>query len=266
MRIHIDPEAGRERLKRPVVVSFSCHAGFLAVSMLWSFVFDEPVFQFGDVMGSKGGAVAVSVVDGIPIPGRRSRPNPVANPTRHDVPKPQEKPKPTAPKPAPEDDPEALPIESPKRATASKRQEPVQAQRSAPKKTDNQLASSTGAAASSPIFSGAQKGSGGVGFGSGTPFGQGYAWYADAIQRKLGDEWRKTLGQAAGISAKPVVITFRIHRNGRIDMPRVAQTSGNRSVDSSALRAVINANPFPRLPVGLRKSSVTVEMHFQLGS
>ena len=88
--------------------------------MLWTFVFEESVFVFGDPMGSKGGAVAVSVVEGVPIPGRRTRPNPVANPTTHDVPKPREKPKPTAPEPAPDDDPDAVPVESRTRKTAPK--------------------------------------------------------------------------------------------------------------------------------------------------
>ena len=55
-----------------------------------------------------------------------------------------------------------------------------------------------------------------------------------------------------------------ILRNGAIRNTRVVQSSGNRSLDYSAHRAVINSNPLQPLPPQLRKSSIQVEMWFQL--
>jgi TonB family protein len=108
------------------------------------------------------------------------------------------------------------------------------------------------------------KGSGGVGFGSGSPFGARFGWYADALQRRLAEEWSKTLGQAGGTSPRPAIVSFRITAAGAIQDPRIVASSGNTTLDFSALRAVNNANPFRPLPRDLGRSSIQVEITFQL--
>jgi protein TonB len=60
------------------------------------------------------------------------------------------------------------------------------------------------------------------------------------------------------------VAVFRIHADGRIDNIQVAQSSGNASLDYSARRAVTNVSPFQPLPAGLGRSSITVELWFEL--
>jgi len=138
-------------------------------------------------------------------------------------------------------------------------------QKSAPKGGENQLRSSTGAAANSPLFTGQQQsGSGGVGFGSSSPFGARFGWYAAALQRRVSEEWRNTLSQVQGGSPKAAVVVFRIQRDGRIDSIQIAQSSDNASLDFSARRAVTNVSPFQPLPAGLGRSSITVELWFEL--
>jgi TonB family protein len=137
-------------------------------------------------------------------------------------------------------------------------------QKSAPKGGENQLRSSTGAAVSSPLYSGQQSGAGGVGFGSGSPFGSQFGWYATALQRRLSEEWQMALGQSLGQSPSPVIVVFRILQDGRIDDIRVIQSSGNATLDFAARRAVTNVSPFQRLPPGLGRSSINVEMWFEL--
>jgi protein TonB len=261
MRIHVEAsDEGREALKRPVVVSASCHAALAVVILAWGF-FSPPPFQFGDVDGTMGGAMTVNVVDGIPLNVPTAPKNPVANPVEHQVPAAPEKPAP----PAPEIEvtpPEAVAIAQP---APPKRPPATAVQKSAPEQKTNEIRSSTGAQAASPIFSGAQPDTGsGVGLTGTNPFGQGLAWYSEALQRALRESWGRTLSQASGDAAKPAVVRFTIMRDGSIRDITMAGSSGNRSVDYTAQRAVLAISPFRPLPPQLGRSSIVVEMFFQL--
>ncbi len=262
MKIHLDPELRHEKLSKPAAVSLACHTALFLIVVLWGFIKPTPII-LGDPDGDAGSAVQVNIADGIPIPTPRAPRNPVANPVEHEIPAPQEAERAAAPEPAPPEEPEAVPIEEPTRIEP-KRQERQQAQKSAPEKQQNQVASSTGPQASSDVFAAKQTSVGGVGLQGRNPFGQGYAWYAEALQRALSAEWRKTLGQVSGKSGNPVVVRFTIAADGRIGDIRVVDSSGNRSLDYSAHRAVQYINPFKRLPPGLRRSSILVEMSFSL--
>ncbi len=254
MREAAGPLEQGEGVGRAVVVSAVCHAVLFSGGILWS-AFHMPI-SLGNPDGRIGGAVPVTPVLGVPLTGSPSRvENPVANPVQHDVPAAIVK-KPPPPEPPPED---AVEIE--------KQRKRVYAQRFSTRKKEaapNQVPSSTGARANSPIFSGQKNSGTGVGFGRGSPFGSRFGWYADALQRRIAEEWRKTLGQVSGRSARPTVVSFRISRNGRIDNVRVAQTSANRSMDYSSCRAVLNSNPARPLPPALSRSSITVEIWFRL--
>lgn len=257
----VDPLDQAEPLGKPLVLSVTCHVALFASTLVWA-LFHTPI-SLGDPTGEPGGAVVVNPINGIPLPRARARDeNPVSNPVEHNVPSlPEPRAEPAQPEPIP--DAEAVPIEKERkrRKAQAANQQKYQAEIK-----ENQVASSTGAAVSSPLYTGSQQpsGGGGVGFGSGSPFGARFGWYADALQRRLAEEWRKSLGQSRGASAKPAVMTFSIMSNGTIRDVRVARTSGNRSVDYSALRAVTNTNPFQPLPRGLSRRSIKVEMWFQL--
>jgi len=265
MKIHLDPdlELKEAKLKRPMAVSLGCHGALFLVIGLWTWL-QPPPFQFGELDGDEGAAVAVNVVEGIPLNAPRAEPNPVANPVEHTVPKVPEVEPPKRPEPAPPEEPEAVPVEEPKRKPAPKREEPKAPQKTEPEEKPNQISSTTGARAASPLFSGAETSTGGVGMRGREAYGQGFGEYADSLQRKLAEEWRKTMGQVAGSSSNPVVVRFTILRDGKIEDIRVVESSGNRTLDYSAHRAVQYANPFRRLPPLMRRSSISVEMTFQL--
>jgi protein TonB len=259
----IDPLELREPLTRPFVWSLSLHLALAGTTVAAAF-FQHTPFTFGDPRGDAGRAVAVNVVQGVPLPPSPSRvENPVANPVEHSVPSIAEPPRPI-PRPEPaEDDPAAVPVEK----SRQRRRKPASnQQRNQPAPSKNQLSSSTGARVSSPLYTGRQSSAatGGVGIGRGNPFGSGYAWYADALQRRLADEWRRTLGQASGGSRNLVLVTFTIQANGAFRDIRIAQTSGTRTLDYSAHRAVLNASPFRPLPRGLGRRSVLVEIYFRM--
>jgi TonB family protein len=261
MTIRGDPLEQTEGLNAPVAISVSAHAMLLTSVSLWS-AFNAPM-HLGEAGTLAAGAVSVNIVQGVPLSSARSRiPNPVANPVEHSVPAvPSDRTRPPAQ--ASEDDPNAVEVESKRKKRPPK---PARtARKSKPPTRANQLSSSTGAAASSPIFTGpGADGSGGVAFGIGSPFGARFGWYAEALQRRLAEEWRKTLGQVSGRSRKSAVVSFRILRNGRIEDIRIAQTSANRSLDYSAFRAVHNIDPMQPLPPAMRRSSIRIEMYFQL--
>ncbi len=251
-----------EGLRTPLVVSASCHGALLVASVVWG-ILNPPISLGSRDAAGGGGVVAVSSV---PINVARSdTPNPVANPTTHNVPAPPEFRRSTEvrlPQPEPAEEP-APAAPAPERRQAEQQQERSVGQRSAGEARSNELRSSRGAALSSELY---RAGKGGYGFvgDKGGPFGTRFGWYAQIIQRAIGQEWRKELGKVGGSASKPVVTSFVIHSNGRIDRVAVSQSSGNGQLDYSAVRAIRGASPVPPLPPALGRRSVTIEMHFKL--
>lgn len=73
-----------------------------------------------------------------------------------------------------------------------------------------------------------------------------FAWYLGTVKEKVLREW-DTPGQTM-LRGNRVVIAFEIHRNGRVENVRVERPSGTPGLDTSAVRAVDRAQPFPPLP------------------
>jgi TonB family protein len=59
-------------------------------------------------------------------------------------------------------------------------------------------------------------------------------------------------------------MTFVIARDGTVKDIRVAQTSGNYSMDTSAQRALLSSSPMPALPNDYSGSYVNVTFDFDL--
>lgn len=251
-----------DRLGGPLAVSLSCHGMIVAATLAWGLF--NPTINLGSPDASGGGGVVT--VSSVPVNVVRSdEPNPVANPSRHEVAAPEAFRRSTEveqPEPAPEEP--AAPVPSATRRQAEQQQERAVGQRSAGEAAPNELRSSRGAALSSDLYRAAPGGSLGFGGKQGGPFGTRFGGYAKILQRKIGEQWRRTLGQVAGGSSRPVVTSFVIHRTGVIDRVVIAQSSGNRLLDRSALRAITGASPVPPLPTGLGRRSVVIEMHFRL--
>ncbi len=263
MRARRRDPADKGGLRGPLLLSAACHGALLAASLAWGAAYPSINLGSPDATGG-GGIVAVSSVPINPAPARSA--NPVANPSRHNVPAPDGFRRSTeVPQPAPEaaEEPPA-PVASPKRRPAAKQQERSVGQRSAGQAKANELRSSLGAALSSDMYQAAPGGALGFGGAKGGPFGERFGWYAEILQRAIGEQWRKTLGQVSGGSSKPAVIVFVIDRSGEIGQVAVRESSGNRSLDYSAVRAANNASPVRPLPRALGRSSITIEMHFKL--
>lgn len=105
-----------------------------------------------------------------------------------------------------------------------------------------------------------------VGPGGGDFAGR-YPWYVQAVTRAISQNWmQNTIDPSvrAAHSAKTTV-TFTINRDGSIKDIRLVQSSGNRSMDDSAQRALLSIDHFPPLPADYSGSYVNVTFYFDLG-
>lgn len=101
----------------------------------------------------------------------------------------------------------------------------------------------------------------------GGDFAARYAWYVEAVKRAISQNWlQNTIDPSvrAARSARTVV-TFTINRDGSVKNIRVAQSSGNRSMDDSAQRALLSIDHFPPLPPDYSGRYVDVTFDFDLG-
>ena len=126
----------------------------------------------------------------------------------------------------------------------------------------NQLYSHAGQALVTPMIG--QTGSGGVGIGTGSPFGNRFGYYVDLLKQQVARNWRTGDVDPRIKSAPPVIVTFTILRDGSVRDVRVAQRSGNTVLDYSAQRAILDASPFPPLPTGYERNDATIEFWFEL--
>ena len=233
--------------------SIALHAavfGFLVVSTL-SFQRSHEVWGGPTHAGE---AVAVNAVKSIPLPSRSGRHNPVANDTESQVPQ--------APKPEPKKrvkvpEEKAIPLKS-RQLKKQAQQQAQQRYRPEPLR-ENQMTSSQAPAAVSPLF---QKPGGAVGVGQNSTLGSRFGAYADLVAQRVTEKWQTS--NLIGQSAPMVIVTFDILRDGTVRNAKVAQRSGNSTLDYSALRAVMDAAPFPPLPSGYDRNEAGVELQFQL--
>jgi protein TonB len=261
MARHVDVLDERESLRGPFLGSLGLHAGIfgaLALMALMPLGKREP---WGDPNSFGGGAVGITPVKSLPFPARTGPKNPVANDTQSQVPSPP-KPEPKAMKAARED-PEAIALKSKKAKSRPEREERWASTKAPRDYSDNQVYSRGGAAAASPLFSQAP-GSGGIGVGSGTPFGTRFGAYSSLVRDRVSQRWRTDQVDARVRSLPVAILTFEILRNGQVRNIRVAQSSGNRALDYSAERAITEAGPFEPLPVAFDGSYAVIEFWFEL--
>ncbi len=248
----------KDPLGFPFVGSLIVHGGVIALMFFGWFWLNQRREVLGDTNPGGGPAYAVSPVHNIPIPQREARPNPVANDTQSMVPN----------APAKQDiekkqrvpDKNAFEISDKLKREAQKPKKQQQYQQPAP---PNQVFSHTREALSNPMYS-APSGSGQVGVGPNTPLGDNrLGWYAELIRQRIAQNWN-TNGLDSRTQSTPAIVSFLIMRDGTIRDPRIVQSSGNPSIDNTALRAVYTSNPLPGLPGQISESYITAQFTFNL--
>ena len=109
-----------------------------------------------------------------------------------------------------------------------------------------------------------QTGSGGVGVGIGSPFGNRFGNYVTVLRQRISEKWRTGDVDPRIRTAPRVIVTFDLLRGGTVRDVRIAQPSGNNVLDYSAQRAIYDASPFPPLPGGYERSDAVIEIWFEL--
>jgi TonB family protein len=104
---------------------------------------------------------------------------------------------------------------------------------------------------------------GGMQFGGpGGDFSGRFPTYVDGVRARVSSNWLQSTVDPSVRWAPRVVYTFEILRDGTIVNAQLMQSSGNASVDNSALRAIMGSSPLGPLPSGYSGSNVTVQFWF----
>ncbi|MBR3632349.1 MAG: TonB family protein [Elusimicrobiaceae bacterium] len=87
-----------------------------------------------------------------------------------------------------------------------------------------------------------------------------YPWYITQVRNSLWSEWekRRPIG-----STLATMVSFAIARDGKIKDLKIVKSSEDDSFDFAARSSVINAGPFPPLPMLYEKDELTVTVEFK---
>jgi TonB family protein len=257
---HPDILDQHEGLKKPLLTAVLLHGSIAGLAVLFSVMKWGGVERWGDPNSLGGGAVGITPVSSIPLPSREGPRSPLANDTESQVPSPP----PEKAKPIEKEIPDAIPIKGKPKTKRDIRKAAEMFERQhkfTPKDVKpNQVYSKTGAALNSEMFS--RAGGGGVGSGTGNPFGTRLGWYEKLLRDRVAQNWRsQDLDRRL---QNPVVVLFTLMRDGSIRNVRVTQSSGNVAYDLSAQRAIETSAPFPALPREFERDSANLEFWFRL--
>jgi len=248
----------RDPLGIPLFGSVLVHASVVALLFFGWFWMNRHRETLGDANAGGGPAYTVSSVHNIPIPRRDAPLNPVANDTQSMVPTAPAKQELEKKQPVPDKNVVEIPDKIKRQAERPQRQQ--QYQQPAPR---NQVFSRTRQAVSSPMYGG-QTGSGQVGVGPNTPLGNNQlGWYAELIRQRIAQNWN-TNGLDSRTQSSPAIVGFYIMRDGSVRNPQVVQSSGNPSIDNTALRAVYTVGQLPPLPAQISESYISAQFTFNL--
>lgn len=102
--------------------------------------------------------------------------------------------------------------------------------------------------------------------GQGGDFAGRYPWYVQSVVRAISQNWIQTSIDPSVRAARraKTTVTFTIYRDGSIKNIRLSESSGNRSMDDSAQRALLSIDRFPPLPPAYSGQYVDVIFDFDL--
>jgi TonB family protein len=93
-----------------------------------------------------------------------------------------------------------------------------------------------------------------------------YGWYIEAVRRAINQNWMQNTIDPAVRAARRArtTLTFTINRDGTVRNIKLYESSGNRSMDDSAQRALLSIDHFPALPADYSGRYVDVTFDFDL--
>ena len=247
----------KDPLGGPFIGSLLLHLTVVGALFFYWFTMNRPREMLGEQNPGGGPSFTVSPVRSIPIPQQEAPPNPVAHDTQANVPAAPAK------QTAAAKQPDQSLVELQEKTRPKKRAErPEHQQHYVQPAPPNQVYSESGAAVSNPMYAG-PSGSGHVGIGPNSPLGTRLGWYAEIVRQRIAQNWR-TNGLYGATQMSPAIVSFYIMRDGSIRSVQLIQSSGNPSLDNSALRAVYDSNPLPPLPAQVSENYISAQFTFNL--
>jgi protein TonB len=232
--------------------------GLVVAALLMSGAWNLTKNNFGSPRTSSG-SVGVNMVKTIPIPRREGPVNPLANDTKSIVPQAPEPVKLPKQVKAPPEKAIEIPDKVEKRKLSQKEQ--LQAVLRPPVEyKSNQIPSRTPQAANTPMYG--IQGSGGIDIGPASVLGTRFGAYVELMRDRISQHWNTA--NVHSLPSQKCAVSFTIARNGTVTNVQVSQPSGDYLLDTSAKRAVLDANPLPALPAQFDRNDATVELWFQL--
>ena len=100
----------------------------------------------------------------------------------------------------------------------------------------------------------------------GGDFAGRYPWYIESVRRAINQNWyQNTIDPSVRAARRArTTVTFSINRDGTVKNIRISESSGNRSMDDSAQRALLSIDHFPQLPPDYSGRYVDVIFDFDL--
>ncbi len=243
-----------DRWGRALAWSAGFHLAVAGSLLLYAFVLNE---KRGEGWGTGGGgeAIGATLVSSVPLPATAApAENVLANESKG-LTKSQPK--------AEVKEPDAIPIAAKDAKIKPKTTETVAKKPQPEPEPTNQVAFGEGGPVSGPYGTFAAGGAkGGFGINGNGDFGTKYAWYVQAMSRKISENWLRYEVDSSIHSASRVYITFDIARDGHPFDAKIEQSSGVPSLDISAVRALKRIDTFGPLPPEYSGSRISVEYWF----
>jgi protein TonB len=236
--------------------SFVIHAAIIALALGWAYLHRSGQ-NWGD---ATAGAIQATMVNDLPLP-----PKPFADPNNvlaTETPSPA----PVAPKPkaeeAPKPDAIPIPVKNAKPLKPAEKPAPAPPPHPQPVKPDLTKAPSGEAPGIQLAMSSTTTRAGTFSIGeTDADFGKRFGYYNEQIKRDLEANWITAMLDPKAYGHR-VYITFTIGRDGTSSNIRIAQPSGDQSLDQSALSAVRHIDSFPPLPDAYTGSYINVLYYF----
>ena len=94
----------------------------------------------------------------------------------------------------------------------------------------------------------------------GPPASDPLSLYIGAVRNKVYKNWKEPLAERFN---KLAVVTFTLFPKGNIDKPYLRKSAGIEQLDTLAIRAVLDSEPFPEFPKDLKLSNLTISIEFK---
>jgi periplasmic protein TonB len=250
-----DIYAEHSDLGKPIAWSTGLHLAFAGFVVFYT-MFIQGSRGTGWGAGGGGEAMGATLVSSVPLPATEAQTTNVLATESKGLSQSQPK--------AQEQEPDALAIPDKSSKVKPKPPSVTNKKKAEPEPEDNEVPYGEGGPVSGPysMFNvGGAKGA--FGFtGGGGDFGSRYAWYVQAVQRKVSENWLRYEVDPSITEAKRFYLTFDISRDGTPSNVHIEQSSGVPQLDDSARRAIQRIDTFGPLPQDYAGKTVSVEFWF----